>query len=460
MNFNNYPEALDYIYSLTMTGNHRIFGHLGLERVKYLLSLVDNPQDQVKIIHVAGTSGKGWTCYILSELLQKVAKKKVWLHVSPHLVDLRERMQINGQLVNEQTFVDCLNILTPAIQTVSESFFWAPSYYEVTTCLSYLIFAHQKVDYAIIEVGCGWLLDGTNVSDKAKYCIITKQWFDHMDIVGNTMTEITRNDAGIITPNSTVITLQHGETICNDIIDYRCQTKNAKKIVFNLQKDLQNINYQSDQTVFDYTITIPWELSTFNFQLSTSLLGPFHLENLGLALTAFFTICEQSLFPLEKGGRGDLVLTTLQALHRKGRFDLISYENKNILLDWAHNPQKMQALINTLNIIFPKHFGSSAPQLFSFYLSFKQGKQRQEMLDIIIPHAKEIIIGDFMVVQDFKLHSVSPQEILDYLHSKGYENTSINTDPLNAIENHKDSHPLIITWSLYFLSCIYTKLSL
>lgn len=105
-----------------------------------------------------------------------------------------------------------------------------------------------------------------------------------MDIVGHTMTEITRNDSGIITPNSTVITLQHEEAICNDIIDYRCQTKNAKKIVFNPQKDLQNINYQSDQTVFDYKHV----LSTFHClprhslrgSLSTNLLGPFHLENL------------------------------------------------------------------------------------------------------------------------------------------------------------------------------------
>ena len=445
-----------------MSGNHRIFGHLGLERVKYLLSLVDNPQDNVKIIHVAGTSGKGGTCYILSELLQKVAKKSIWLHVSPHLIDLRERIQIDGKLVDETTFVHCLNLLKPAIDTVSDSFFWPPSYYEVTTSLMYLIFAMKKVDFAIVEVGCGGLLDGTNTSEKPKYCIITKQGYDHLDIVGETMTEITRNDAGIITPDSTVITLHHEESVCNDIIDYQCQTKNAKKVVFDMKDDLCNINYHQNKTTFEYKNNISTELSTFGLQFSTSLLGPFHLENLWLALTTFFTICDKEHLTIDN----ESLSITLQHLHRKGRFDLLTYKDKELLLDWAHNPQKMQALIDTLNVVYCSGEWCSSLQkqrhspLRSFYISFKQGKQRQEMLDILIPHAREIIIGDFMTVQDFKLHSVPVEEILEYLLSKWFEHASIDTDPERVIHNYQDDNakPLVITWSLYFLSCIYNKI--
>lgn len=445
--FTSYQKALDYIYSLTMTSTHRIFGHIGLERVKCLLSLIDNPQDKLNIIHIAGTSGKGGTSYILSQLLQKVTKQNVWLHVSPHLIDLRERIQINGQLVEQEVFIEALNILYPAIQTVSDSFFWAPSYYETTTSLMYLIFAMKQVDYAIVEVWCGGLYDGTNVSEKSKYCIITKQWYDHMEIVGESMTEITRNDAGIITPWSTIITLDHEIETCNEIIDYRCKKQNAKKILFDMNTNLKNIEYQSDKTSFEYNHKLP----TFNFSLSTNLVGPFHLENLWLALTAFLTITEQEkLLPRNTAGQESQLETVLENLHRAGRFDSIQYNNKSLLLDGAHNVQKMQALLDTLLICYLR-------QTFTFYVSFKQGKQRQEMLDLIIPYAEEIIIGDFMITQDFRLHSVAPHDILAYLQSKGFEQASIDTDIIHVIEHHTWSpdQPLVITGSLYFLSTIY-----
>jgi dihydrofolate synthase/folylpolyglutamate synthase len=355
-------------------------------------------------------------------------------------------MQINNKLIDETTFVDCLNILYPAIQTVSESFFWAPSYYEVTVSLTYLIFATQKVDFAIIEVWCGGLFDGTNVVNAPKYCIITKQWYDHMEIVGESMTEITRNDAGIITPQSIVITLQHAEPVCNDIIDYRCRTQWSKKIIFDPRDNLYDIHYGIQETTFNYHHTIIWDkLPTTNPQFLTNLVGPFHLENIGLALTAFFTIIGQERLNLDH----QILREILQSLRRKGRFDLIHHDGKQLLLDGAHNPQKMQALINALTTCYPT-------SLFTFYIAFKRGKQRQEMIDIIIPYAREIIIGDFVVTQDAQLHSVEPTEIFDYIASKWYTSATFDTDIRSAIWTYEDAdNPLIITGSLYFLSCIY-----
>jgi len=439
MYFTNYSQVLEHLDTLIVSWNHPI-GQRRRERTRYLFSLIGNPQDQLKIIHIAGTSGKWWTASILSQILHSTTDKTIWLHVSPHLIDMRERIQINNALVDTQTVVNTFNILYPAIQQVSDqTFFWTPTYYEVTIALMYMIFAYKKVDYAIVEVGVGWLYDGTNMTDHSKYCIITRQWYDHMEIVGEQLADITRNDAWIITPGSTVITLHHHEQVCNDIIDYRCHTTDSQKNIFDPKNNLIDITYTQKETTFSFTYKDKTMIS-----LTTNLLGPFHLENIGMALTAYHSIAEQ-----EQRNYWILDRDILKHLQRRGRFDLQHYHEIDILLDGAHNVQKMDALITSLFSVYWN-------QQWKRYIAFKQGKQRQEMCDLIIPYAEHITIGNFSIIQDSPIRSVTEDEIANYLTTKWYTDYTISNDITTTLQSYADTKkPLIITGSLYFLSKVY-----
>ena len=158
-----------------------------LDVMKALMEHLGNPQNQLRVLHVAGTSGKTSTAYYCAALL-KEAGKKVGLSVSPHVDTVNERLQINGQPMPEAEFC---KVLSEFLDVVAESGI-KPSYFELLVAMTYWEFARQKVDYAVIEVGLGGLRDGTNVIERAdKVCLITDIGLDHTEILGHTLTKIT-----------------------------------------------------------------------------------------------------------------------------------------------------------------------------------------------------------------------------------------------------------------------------
>jgi len=162
-------------------------GKLGLNRAKYFLKLLGNPQEKLKIIHIAGTSGKGSTCYLISSLLTSQGFK-VGLHQSPHLTDVTERFQIDGKIISQKEFVFYLNKVIPVINMVGKTFHGSLTYFEILVGLAYLIFYEKKIDYAVIETGLGGKYDGTNVVARPdKLSVLTKIGLDHTNILGKTI---------------------------------------------------------------------------------------------------------------------------------------------------------------------------------------------------------------------------------------------------------------------------------
>src|SRR3989339_1709335 len=182
-------------------------GELGLNRAKYFLHLLGNPQEKLKIIHVAGTSGKGSTCYLISSLLISQGFK-VGLHQSPHLTDVTERFQINNQIISKKEFVFYLNKIIPVINMVGKTFHGQLTYFEILVGLAYLIFYEKKVDYAVIETGLGGKYDGTNIVSRSdKLSVLTKIGLDHINILGKTIEEIAYQKAMIINEKSQAISI-------------------------------------------------------------------------------------------------------------------------------------------------------------------------------------------------------------------------------------------------------------
>ena len=206
MQITTYKQAINYLHSHIPGDAKQVFsGDKGLDRVRHLLKLLGNPQEKIKIIHIAGTSGKGSTAYILSNLIRS-QNFKVGLTVSPHLLDIRERIQINNTLIDKKIFTKNLNDIAEKVKEIDTKKYGQLTYFELLTVLAFYTFYKEEVDYAVVETGLGGLLDATNVvTSENKICVITKIGFDHTHILGKRLTDIALQKAGIIQKNNTVV---------------------------------------------------------------------------------------------------------------------------------------------------------------------------------------------------------------------------------------------------------------
>ncbi|MBC7587684.1 MAG: bifunctional folylpolyglutamate synthase/dihydrofolate synthase, partial [Chitinophagaceae bacterium] len=191
----NYKETLDYLFNKLP-----MFSRVGAAAYKAdltntitLCNALNNPQQNFKCIHIAGTNGKGSTSHMMAAVLQE-AGYKTGLYTSPHLKDFRERIKVNGQVCEEQFVIDFTQRLQPLIEEIE------PSFFEITVAMAFEYFKMQQVDVAIIETGLGGRLDSTNII-VPELCVITNIGFDHMNLLGDTLEKIASEKAGIIKPN-------------------------------------------------------------------------------------------------------------------------------------------------------------------------------------------------------------------------------------------------------------------
>ena len=182
----NYQESLAYLDELSTFGTK-----LGLSRIKKLVGYLDNPQLHYKTIHVTGTNGKGSVSSMLSSILT-MSNIKTGLYISPHLVSYTERIQIDGCPITEEAFADCISAVKTFVDKMVSEGEESPTQFEVITAAAFLYFAINKVEYAVIEVGLGGLLDSTNVI-KPEICVITNVTFEHAALCGGTLEGVAKH---------------------------------------------------------------------------------------------------------------------------------------------------------------------------------------------------------------------------------------------------------------------------
>ncbi len=200
-----------------------------IEKIQFFLNLIGNPEKKIPhYIHVTGTSGKGSVSTFMATILQAHGKK-VGLTISPHPTTLRERWQINGKNMTQKEFVNMIAFLKPKFNVYMEtSPYDMLSFFDITTIIAIMYFAQKKVDWAVVEVGCGGRLDSTNVIPRKDISVITNIGLDHMDILGDTKEKIAFEKAGIIKPNCDVFTMETDPKILH-VIQKEC-TKNKVKL--------------------------------------------------------------------------------------------------------------------------------------------------------------------------------------------------------------------------------------
>src|SRR5215216_4371641 len=203
-----YNQALDYLYSFVDYSLKHISelarAEFNLDRMFALMEELGNPQAKYPIIHVAGTKGKGSVSALCASALQ-AAGYKTGLYTSPHLLDYVERIQVNGQPISHEQMIELVEEIKPAVAKIPKL-----TTFEITTALGFLAFARNDVTAAVIEVGLGGRLDATNIVTP-KVSVITSLSYDHMAVLGNTLTEIAGEKAGIIKPNVPVVSAPQNE---------------------------------------------------------------------------------------------------------------------------------------------------------------------------------------------------------------------------------------------------------
>jgi dihydrofolate synthase / folylpolyglutamate synthase len=346
--FSNYQDAVKYLLDRTDIERTRVRrisrDEFKLDRIRALLKTLGDPQDSMKIVHVAGTKGKGSTCAMVASCLE-ACNYTVGLFTSPHLVDLRERIAINGQMIPYQAFTEIMERVTKAEATI-EAKHGIPTFFEMMTAIALLWYAEQAVDLVVLECGLGGRLDATNVVNPI-VAAVTAISRDHMQFLGETTAEIAREKGGIFKPNASALTLNQTEDVLEVLRE--CSQKSGNELEV-LGTDIEfSYRFEASVKLGPHTcICLTSERSSFE-HIDVPLPGEHQAMNCGLALAIIDKLRGQGFTTPESKvieGLGNV----LQKL--PGRMEMVRQEPR-ILIDGAHNPMSIQALVRSIGAHIP-----------------------------------------------------------------------------------------------------------
>jgi len=377
------------------------------------MDYLGNPQEKLRIIHVAGTSGKTSTAYYVAALLQAPGTT-VGLTVSPHVDEVNERVQINLEPLPETEFC---SELTDFLKLIKKSKL-QPSYFELLVAFAYWVFAKQHVDYAVVEVGLGGLLDGTNVINRPdKICVITDIGLDHTEVLGDTLAAIATQKAGIIRPGNEAFMYEQSPAILS-VVQKACHSRSA------------NLHILPPSAA-----------------IKKEELPLFQQRNLGLAVqVANYTVQRDHLPGLADERVNEAAMTRIPA--RMERFRL---NDKVLIVDGSHNAQKLATLAESIRAAYPgKKIAALAAFVEGPEIRWHGG------LKVLTGLADSLILTSFQAEQDAPRQSIAPIKLQNFCKSQNYESSKVITEPATALnELLKSSEPvLLVAGSFYLLNSI------
>jgi len=324
----NYQQSWDYLDSLQF---HKI--KLGLDAMRSFMTRVQNPEQQLKTVHVAGTNGKGSVSVTLLTILSK-AGYRVGLYTSPHLSSVRERFRIGNSFISEESFA---RIATQIRDVLGEE---KITYFEFTTAIAFLWFAEEKLDLVVLETGLGGRLDATNIVTPL-VSVITNVSMDHEAYLGNTISAVAGEKAGIVKPAVPVVTaVREGAGLSE--VRAACEENNAP--LYRYKKDFRVTVGPGNRWLWNAAESLS---NTSYNELRCSMKGDYQIGNASLALAAIQLLKEHGF----QVGEND-IREGLESVHWPGRLESFSLERAgkkvHYLLDGAHNPAGVESLVQTL----------------------------------------------------------------------------------------------------------------
>ncbi|RJO63007.1 MAG: bifunctional folylpolyglutamate synthase/dihydrofolate synthase [Dehalococcoidia bacterium] len=328
-----YQSVLDFLYSFVdYETSHQPRSPLNydLRRMDELLARLGNPHLKARTVHIAGTKGKGSTAAMVASVLT-ASGYHAGLYTSPHLVDIRERMRVDGRLISRSEFVKLAGRLKPEVEAVNaRASYGRLTTFELLTALGFMYFADKRVDFQVVEVGLGGRLDATNVV-KPEVCAITTLGLDHTDVLGDTLAKIATEKAGIIKPGVPVVSARQ-EAEAAEVIEEFCRRNDARRILVG--RDIAYSSRGEEDGV--QSLEIKGRLGTYEAALP--LRGRFQQENAAVAVGVLEVLAERGFSVTQKS-----IVKGLQKVRWPGRFQVIR-RRPAVVIDGAHNPQAAREL--------------------------------------------------------------------------------------------------------------------
>jgi dihydrofolate synthase/folylpolyglutamate synthase len=383
-----------------------------------------NPQNNIKIVHVTGTNGKGSVCKFIGSILQ-TAGYAVGVYISPHLECFSERIVVDGKEISEEDIV----VLTEKIKPVVDDMIKknsTPTFFEIVTAMAFQLFSDSHVDFAVIEVGLGGRFDATNIITPV-VSVITNISLEHTDRLGEDVKSIAFEKAGIIKEDVPVLTAAEGDA--KAVIEKIAKEKNASvTLIARSSWDRLSHTIQYQEFLVHGILN--------NYTVKTSMLGGYQGENIALAITAVEQLQMKGAYLTDSD-----IIDGISTTFNPGRMEIIS-EEPTILLDGAHNPVGMEMLKKTLKEDFEY-------DRLVLVIGILEDKDIQSMLSIIIPLSDVVI-----VTKSSNPRACEPTALKDKIEKLGYRKELFTFNSLlKAIEYAKplaDNNDIIcISGSLF-----------
>lgn len=404
--------------------------HFGLERMVELLALRGNPHLKLKVLHIGGTNGKGSTIAFLKKMLEKLGLR-VGVFSSPYLIHYTDQISINGESISEARLEALMADYQSLLEGEVVANLQGTTEFEIITALAYDYFASEQVDVAIMEVGMGGLLDSTNVCQPI-LTGITTIGLDHVALLGDTLEAIAEQKAGIIKQGMPLVTGRIAPEALT-VIDRIAEEKDAPRLAYGTDYQVRHQESVVTGEVFDYTSAVR------QGRFQTSLLGLYQIENAGMAIALLDTFCQEDGRELASN---DFLGQALEETSWPGRLEIVS-RDPLMILDGAHNPHAIKALLVTLQERFADYHKEI---LFTCIKT----KALEDMLDLLgampdteltLTHfADSRATNESVLKEAAKSRNLSYQDWHDFLEQ-------------NLTDKKEEKQTVrIVTGSLYFLS--------
>ena len=410
----------------------------GLVRARALFGALGQPQDRFRAVHVAGTAGKGSVSAFVASLL-RAHGFRVGAHLSPHAYCLLERFQIDGAPAGADLVDAELERIRPAVEAVERAGHGRPSFFEVTNAIAFGLFA-DRVDHGVIETGVGGLLDSTNTISRAdKLAVITPIGLDHQDLLGATVREIAAQKAGILPFGGRAVAARQRSAEVEDVLRAEAARRGC---------DLRWVD-PGPPAVRAWTGPGGTDVHLRGQPpLSLGLTGRHQAGNAHLALRAVEAMAARDGWSLD----ADAVWLGMRSATLPGRFERRVIAGRAVVLDGAHNPMKLAALVATLQEVHP---GARFP----WVLAFKQDKDLRAAVRVIAPAASLVVAAQFVTGGgDHPAGTSLPAEQIALAAGECGVEAVVEEDPVSALARASATAeaglPVVVSGSFHLLAAV------
>ncbi|CAM3501782.1 bifunctional folylpolyglutamate synthase/dihydrofolate synthase [Marinicrinis lubricantis] len=430
-----YEEAVSWINNLIPFGIKP-----GLKRMEALAEAFEHPERRLKVIHVAGTNGKGSTCRMIADVLEQCGYD-VGIFTSPYIVRFTDRIRYNGEPIPDDELIRLANEVKPHVERIASTELGSPTMFEVTTMISILYFSKVAYpDYVVMETGLGGRLDSTNILHPV-VSVITNVGYDHTDILGETIQQIASEKAGIIKAGVPVVSTAEDEAARKVIADKAAQLKSTCYLL-DREFIIQPVKSELNEQIFDFEgpfRKIP--------QVKLTMNGVHQLKNAAAALMTLEVLRQYYALIVEE----EDLYQAMRNVSWPGRMEMIQ-EHPRLLVDGAHNPEGSQALSHTIHTLYRY-------EKLHFMMGMLETKNHKAYLEHILPIVDTLILTE----PDFrkKMSAASLEELVRQHPASSQIRIVVEPDwekALDLLQSMTSEQDLaVVSGTLYLISDVRSR---